>query len=107
MRARMFSALKSRWAVAGAAMTLAVGLGAAASPMGHADQPGLLRVRFGGDATTTRVVVELSKSAQAKLISAGQPVVIELPRIDAGDERQGAGQGLVRAWTAEGGAGST
>jgi N-acetylmuramoyl-L-alanine amidase len=106
MQARRFSVVKSRWAIATAAVCLAVGLGAAAAPKADRSQPGLVRVRFGGDATATRVVIELSKSSQAKLISAGQPLVLDLPRIDVGEEREGVGQGLVKAWSADGGAGS-
>ncbi|MDB5454372.1 MAG: N-acetylmuramoyl-L-alanine amidase [Caulobacteraceae bacterium] len=106
MRARDFSVGKARWGVVIVAMGLAVGLGAAAAPKGSHSQAGLIRVRFGGDETTTRVVVELSRSTHAKLISEGQPVVLDLSRIDLGDERQGTGQGLVRAWTADPGAGA-
>jgi N-acetylmuramoyl-L-alanine amidase len=76
-------------------------VGAAASAHGAASQGDLLKVRFGGDQNQTRIVVEMSRSAQAKLISGGQPLVLELPRIDLGAERQGRGQGLVRAWSAD------
>lgn len=106
MKAHRFSVVKSRWGIAAAAVCLAVGLGAAAAPKSDHAQPGLVRVRFGGDANATRVVIELSKSSQAKLISAGQPLVIDLPRIEVGEEREGVGLGLVKAWTADGGAGS-
>jgi N-acetylmuramoyl-L-alanine amidase len=63
-------------------------------------------VRFGGDEATTRVVVELSRSTHAKLVSEGSPVVLDLAKIDLGSERQGVGQGLVKAWTADAGAGN-
>ena len=106
MRARNFSVGKTRWAVAIAAVSLAIGLGAAAAPKAGASQAGLLRVRFGGDEATTRVVVELSRSTHAKLVSEGSPVVLDLAKIDLGSERQGVGQGLVKAWTADAGAGN-
>ena len=105
MQTRKFSVIGSRWGTAVAAVALAIGLGAAAAPKA-AGPAGLVKVRFGGDATTTRVVVELSRASQAKLISAGQPVVIDLSHIDVGAEREGRGQGLVRAWTADGAPGS-
>jgi N-acetylmuramoyl-L-alanine amidase len=105
MQARKFGVIGSRWGIAAAAIGLAVGLGAAAAPRA-AGPAGLVKVRFGGDETTTRVVVELSRASQAKLISSGQPVVIDLPRIDVGAEHEGRGQGLVRAWTADGAPGS-
>jgi len=85
-----------------AVATLSVG----ASAHGAVSQTGLIKVRFGGDQLTTRIVVELSRSAQAKLISEGQPLVLDLPRIDVGAEREGRGQGLVRAWSADTGAGA-
>jgi N-acetylmuramoyl-L-alanine amidase len=106
MRGRNFSVGKARWGVVVVGMALAIGLGAAAAPKGSHSQAGLVRVRFGGDETATRVVIELSRSTYAKLVSEGQPVVLDLSRIDLGDERQGTGQGLVRAWTADAGAGA-
>jgi N-acetylmuramoyl-L-alanine amidase len=106
MGARGFRVGRARWAIAIAAVGLAIGLGAAAAPKGSASQPGLVRVRFGGDDTSTRVVIELSRSTHAKLVSDGQPLVLDLSKIDIGDERQGSGQGLVKAWTAEGAAGA-
>ena len=106
MRARNFSVGKTRVAVAIAAVSLAIGLGAAAAPKAGPAQAGLSRVRFGGDQTSTRIVIELSRATHAKLVSEGQPVVLDLAKIDVGSERQGVGQGLVKAWTAEGGGGS-
>lgn len=106
MRARNFSVGKTRWAVVIAAIGLTIGLGAAAAPKAGQAQPGLVRVRFGGDDTTTRVVVELSRATHAKLVSEGSPVVLDLSKIDLGSERQGLGQGLVKAWTADAGAGN-
>lgn len=106
MTARVFGVRKSRLMVAIAAVSLAFGLSAAAAPK-SGDEPGLVKVRFGGDETTTRVVIELSRTTHAKLISEGQPVVLDFSKIDVGTERQGLGQGLVKAWTADGGPGST
>ncbi|HET9159041.1 MAG TPA: N-acetylmuramoyl-L-alanine amidase [Caulobacteraceae bacterium] len=106
MGVSQFRVGRARWAIAVAALGLAIGLGAAAAPKGTASQPGLVRVRFGGDEASTRVVIELSRSTHAKLVSEGQPLVLDLSKIDVGSERQGAGQGLVKAWTADGAAGS-
>src|ERR1700710_687547 len=100
MKARRFSVVGSRWGVAAAGCTLVLGLGAWAAPKADTSGPGLVKVRFGGDATETRIVIELSRTAKAKLVSEGTPVVVDLSHIDLGDEREGRGQGLVRAWSA-------
>ncbi|MDO9222299.1 MAG: N-acetylmuramoyl-L-alanine amidase [Caulobacter sp.] len=69
---------------------------------------GLLKVRLGGDQLETRVVLDLDRSVTGKLVSDGSDgkVVVSLPRIDAPGGMQGAGQGLVRRWTVERGAGA-
>lgn len=101
---RRSNVVRIRVGAAVAAMALVVGLGAAAAPA--KTQPGLVKVRFGGDSNETRVVVELSRSATAKLVSSGDMIVFDLPRIGLGDEREGRGQGLVKAWAADGTPGS-
>lgn len=106
MLSRSLSALKTGWGKALIAVGLVGCLALGASAHGAASSSGLVKVRFGGDQTQTRVVVELSRSAQAKLVSEGSPVVLDLPRIDLGAERQGAGQGLVKAWKADAAAGA-
>jgi N-acetylmuramoyl-L-alanine amidase len=98
---RRVHVIRTGWIAALIGLGGLAAIGAAASAHGAASQGDLLKVRFGGDENQTRIVVEMSRSAQAKLISGGQPLVLELPRIDLGAERQGRGLGLVRAWSAD------
>ncbi|HVI30992.1 N-acetylmuramoyl-L-alanine amidase [Phenylobacterium sp.] len=88
------------WAAIGSAAAVlclagvAVGHAAAAS----AD---LLKVRLGGDAAQTRIVIDLDRSASAKLVSDGaadRRVTVVLPGVTAAGGLQGGGHGLVRAW---------
>jgi N-acetylmuramoyl-L-alanine amidase len=61
-----------------------------------------LKLRFGGDAASTRVVLELSESASAEVVSNGSGdghVVLDFSRLSVGDGLDGQGKGLVKAWT--------
>jgi len=89
-----------RWAPALAVSTaaLVVAFG------GHAafadGQP--LKVRFGGDQNATRIVLDLDKSVQTKLVSAAdgsKKMVIDFPKLSPEENLEGKGQGLVGAWT--------
>lgn len=64
----------------------------------------LMKVRLGGDSTTTRIVLDLDRAATAKIVSDGQGgdrrMVIVLQGV-TGAALQGAGQGLVKAWTVD------
>ena len=57
-------------------------------------------IRFGGDKAATRIVLDLSQSVQAKLVSGtkGKELVLEFPRLDVAAS-EGKGQGLVGAYT--------
>jgi len=93
---------RGRMVVAGA--VVAVGL--AAFAVGHAatETVGLLKVRMGGDSTETRLVVELDGATSAKVLSDGSTdrrVAILLSGVTAADVQQGAGRGVVKAWTVE------
>jgi N-acetylmuramoyl-L-alanine amidase len=84
----------------------AAGVCLAAVAVSHAateTAAGLLKVRLGGDRTQTRVVMDLEKSASAKVISDGSDgrVVLLLPGVTASGALQGAGQGLVKRWVVE------
>ncbi|THD59654.1 MAG: N-acetylmuramoyl-L-alanine amidase [Phenylobacterium sp.] len=86
-------------AVAAAA---AVGLAVAMASHAAASVGGLLKVRLGGDAQATRLVMDLDQAASGKLVSDGAAdgrAVILLPNVSATGGLQGAGQGLVKAWT--------
>jgi len=84
--------------VAGALGLVAAGAWAAAA------KDGLLSVRFGGDQTETRVVIELDKAAKGRVIDSGdgsRVLTLALADVGAVGDLQGHGQGLVSAWTAE------
>jgi N-acetylmuramoyl-L-alanine amidase len=72
---------------------LAAGRGLASGAMGE-----ILRVRFGGDAERTRVVIDLDRSARGEVIRSGDDghVVLSLSGVSPPDRRTGTGQGLVR-----------
>jgi len=97
---------RGRMIVAGAV----VAAGLAAFAVGHAatETVGLLKVRMGGDSTETRLVVELDGAASAKVLSDGsidRRVAILLSGVTAVEAQQGAGRGVVKAWTVEKGQG--
>ena len=69
-----------------------------------AAKDGVLSVRFGGDQSETRVVIELDKAAKGRLIDSGdgsRVLTLALADVGAAADLQGHGQGLVAAWTAE------
>ena len=60
-----------------------------------------LKLRFGGDAASTRVVLELSQAASAEVVSNGAGdghVILDFSRLTVGDSLDGQGKGLVKAW---------
>lgn len=74
---------------------------AVATAQGPAAPSGVQKVRFGGDRTETRVVIDLDRAAAGKLISDGasdQRLVLALPNITISGDLQGSGQGLVKHW---------
>lgn len=94
------------------AATAAATIGLAAFAVGHAatETVSLLKVRMGGDAAETRLVVELDGATSAKLVADGsldRRVVVLMPNVTAAQVQQGAGRGVVKAWMideAQGGA---
>ena len=60
----------------------------------------VLRVRFGGDAQRTRVVIDLEASTRGTVVDAGGngQLVVDLANIRAGRGQSGQGMGLVRAY---------
>jgi N-acetylmuramoyl-L-alanine amidase len=82
-----------------------LGLGLAAAAAAQEDTAaGVLKVRLGGDARQTRVVVELDHTVQGKLLSsaaASKQVVVSLPRAGSSGGMQGQGAGLVKSWSVE------
>ncbi|MET3667346.1 N-acetylmuramoyl-L-alanine amidase [Caulobacter sp. 1776] len=74
---------------------------AVATAQGPAAPAGVQKVRFGGDRTETRVVIDLDRAAAGKLIADGmddQRLVMALPNVTVSGDLQGAGQGLVKRW---------
>lgn len=85
-------------AVVAVAAAVALGVGAG---RGSASG-GVLKVRLGGDAVSTRVVVDLDRSVKGQIVGADpRKVVLSLPGVDAPGALQGRGTGLVSAWSVE------
>ena len=106
---------KTVWRVGLAASVMSAlalaGQPAFAAGFSAADRPSgdVMRVRLGGDATQTRIVVELDKSTAGQLVTADgdtKSAVVALPDIDLDKSMSGAGQGLVSGWKLDSLAGS-
>lgn len=78
---------------------LAAGRGLASGAVGE-----VLRVRFGGDAQHTRVVLDMDRTSRGQVIQAGGDgrVVLSLSGVSPGRGLNGAGTGLVRGWRVSG-----
>ena len=78
---------------------LAAGRGLASGAMGE-----VMRVRFGGDAERTRVVVELDRASRGEIIQSGDngSVVVALSGVAPGRVLNGTGVGLVGGWRVTG-----
>ncbi|RAK56356.1 N-acetylmuramoyl-L-alanine amidase [Phenylobacterium soli] len=77
------------------------GLVAVAASHAATAAAGLQKVRLGGDATQTRIVIDLDHATSGKLVSDGSAdgrVVLLLGDVTAGDGQQGEGQALVKRW---------
>lgn len=81
-----------------------------AASNGLADGPrqdDVVQVRFGGDAQRTRVVVELTRTASARIERGGSAeLTVAMPGIDAGEGLSGSGVGLVRGYRMSSGPGA-
>ena len=101
MGARLLSAWRRSWR--GLAVLAIVGGMVAALPRGGFAETAAVKVRFGGDQTSTRIVLDIDHAVQGKLVSGGQggrEVVMEFPKLATGS-LEGQGRGLVGAWTLE------
>src|SRR5918998_3565130 len=89
--------LASRWTkAAGVALAGVCALAAATSH--SASNGGVLKVRLGGDLQQTRVVVELDRSAKAKLLEqapGSKTLTVAWPDVDVNADLEGEGKGLV------------
>jgi N-acetylmuramoyl-L-alanine amidase len=91
--------------LAGAAV---LGLACVAASHGAETSAAPLKLRFGGDPTQTRVVLELDQAASAEVISdgsAGGHVVLSFSKLKLGDGLDGQGKGMVKAWSLDKAAG--
>lgn len=88
-----------RWTLAGAA-----GLCLVAAALSHgaaAAGAGVTKVRFGGNQTETRIVIELDRATVGRLETgpdADQRIILTLARLQVAGDLQGPGQGLVKTW---------
>jgi N-acetylmuramoyl-L-alanine amidase len=78
-----------------------------AAPGESAPRSGVLKVRFGGDQTQTRVVLELDRSAHGRLLADGPAgrVAVSLNGLGPASPLDGSGQGLVKTWSVKGAGG--
>ncbi|WP_035426174.1 N-acetylmuramoyl-L-alanine amidase family protein [Asticcacaulis sp. AC460] len=70
----------------------------------------IVKVRLGGDATQTRIVIELDRAVDAKVVTRDSETaqqIIALPDVEMGKALSGTGMGLIADWKVENIAGST
>ncbi len=80
-------------------LAAAVTAPAMAAPSGD-----VVRVRMGGSGSTTRIVIELDKSAAGKIVSASADQTrhtLSLANVSMDAPMSGAGQGIVKDWALE------
>src|ERR1700761_5351869 len=94
---------RTRLVVAAAAGALAFAAGAShGASLGAETSASPVKLRFGGDSASTRVVLELSEAASAEVVSNGAAdghVILDFSKLSVGDSLDGQGRGLVKAWT--------
>ncbi len=92
-----------------AGLTLFGGVVAAAAVSHGQTSVGVLKVRVGGDAHQTRMVIELDRPTKGTLLSGQAPaerVNLALAKLDVSGDMQGDGAGLIKAWRVEEAAGA-
>lgn len=97
--AKLARAPSGRWTLAGAAALCLVA--AALSQAAAAAGAGVTKVRFGGNQTETRIVIELDKATVGRLETgpeADQRIILTLSDLQVAGDLEGPGQGLVKAW---------
>ncbi|WP_231378932.1 MULTISPECIES: N-acetylmuramoyl-L-alanine amidase family protein [Brevundimonas] len=87
-----------------ALIVFAVGVLAAGAGLALGAQGDVLRVRFGGDAERTRIVVDMERTARGSVRESGEAgrVVLSLSGVSAAQGVSGRGLGLVRAYEMQG-----
>ena len=97
-----------RWIVGGGLLALAAaGLAGAAAAARVGPDGGVLKVRVGGDALRTRVVIELDHDTAGKVAgpTPSEHVELTLAHASAPDGLAGEGAGFVRRWSVSDGPG--
>ncbi|HYD44751.1 MAG TPA: N-acetylmuramoyl-L-alanine amidase, partial [Phenylobacterium sp.] len=109
MRARIGRVFSKPLVRAAAVFTVAAAGALAVVAASQAEgSPGVRQVRLGGDASETRVVVDLDRSTSGRLASSDtRQVAITLAGVKPGSERSGGGRGLVRGWSLDEAGGGT
>ena len=92
--------MKSRGRVLIALAAVALGMAGVAASRAATTAAGVLKVRLGGDAQQTRVVMDLDQAASGKLVDdgTGGRAVLVLNGATAQGGMQGGAQGLVKSW---------
>ena len=92
--------VRERLIAAAGLVVFAVALLAAGRGLASGSAGEILRVRFGGDAERTRVVVDMDASTRGQVIRAGDEgqVVLSLAGVSPPERRNGQGHGLVRGY---------
>ena len=97
---------KTPWTRACVTLLLVVAPGATrATPKPAVGGVGLLGVRFGGDSSSTRVVLDLDAAIDGKIIvaeSVGGHIVLTVPPMLSTGAMRGPGRGLVKTWSVSG-----
>lgn len=109
MRVGLKGVIGSTWVRVCAGVGAFLCLAAAAASQGAVSSDGVVNVRFGGDRSETRIVIELDRSAKGKLLgdgTAGKSVVLALPGVAVPSDKQGPGLGLVKGWSLDSAAGA-
>jgi len=102
MRGVSSEGLKARWARAALGLVFAVGLAVAvAAGARKPADPDVVAVRLGGDAATTRIVIDLRRAASGALDpadAAPNGLALILKGASTPGVLKGAGKGLVKSW---------
>jgi N-acetylmuramoyl-L-alanine amidase len=96
-------ALGGRARVLAIAAVAVIGLAVVAASHAATVAADLLRVRLGGDASQTRIVIDLDRAATGKVLADGaddRRIILVLQGVST-QGAQGAGAGLVKAWVAD------
>lgn len=105
MRGALSQALKARWVRAALGLALAAGCAAAVAAGGReADQSDVVSVRLGGDAASTRIVIDLKHATTGpaeQVDAAPGKVAVLLTGASAPTELAGEGRGVIRRWRIE------